>query len=94
MRDLTWYDIKGAVDTIYSVATEAGPVPLRLAAAGSLADSGRVGGAFRLIFLGPLDPVLPQAIYLFSGDGVDPFEIFIVPVGSDENGTLYEAIFY
>ena len=94
MRDLTWGDFKDAVDTIYSVATEGDPLPLRLVAVASLADSGRVGGAFRLIFLGPVDPVLPQATYPFSGEGVDPFEIFIVPVGSDSHGTLYEAIFY
>ena len=94
MRDLIWDDFRDFVGTIYSVDTPAGPLPFRLDVAEPLADSGRTGGSFRLELVGPNDPILPQAIYPFSGEGVDPFEIFIVPVGQDAGGTRYEAIFY
>ena len=48
---------------------------------------------FSLLFLGPAEPVLPQRIYRLAHDTVGEIEIFIVPVGRDENGTTYEAVF-
>jgi hypothetical protein len=48
---------------------------------------------FSLIFLGPLNPVLPQKIYWFESAALGRFEIFIVPVGQDQSGTRYQAIF-
>lgn len=94
MRDLDWDEFRDSVGTIYSVDTEIGPLPLRLDVAQPLADSGRIGGAFKLELVGPLDPILPQAIYPFAAEGTDPFEMFIVPVDRDASGTRYEAIFY
>jgi hypothetical protein len=52
----------------------------------------REGGAFRLEWRGPAEPVLDQAIYRFRR-GEQSFDMFIVPVGRDAQGTLYEAIF-
>lgn len=57
-----------------------------------LPDSGRDGGAFVLDWKGPYEPLLPQGIYSFSHGGED-FEMFIVPVGRDRDGTQYEAVF-
>jgi hypothetical protein len=48
---------------------------------------------FSLVFLGPGDPVLPQAIYRFEHDELGAFEIFVVPIGRDETGVRYEAVF-
>jgi hypothetical protein len=51
---------------------------------------------FSLLFRGPSHLVLPQRIYRFepeSGERSEPFEIFIVPVARDGQGTYYEAIF-
>jgi hypothetical protein len=53
--------------------------------------NGREG--FSLIFRGPMTPVLPQATYRFERAGFDPLDIFIVPVGTDEAGMRYEAVF-
>ncbi len=94
MRDLSWDDFRDSVGAVYSVETPAGPLAVRLDVAQPLASSGRDGGSFRLELVGPADPILPQAIYPFSCEGVDPFEIFMVPVGRDAEGTRYEAIFY
>jgi hypothetical protein len=94
MRDLAWDDFRDSVGAAYSVETPAGPLPFRLDVAAPLADSGRTGGAFRLELVGPVEPILPQAIYPFSGGGAEPFEIFMVPVARDDEGTRYEAIFY
>ncbi|MEA2219329.1 MAG: hypothetical protein QOJ35_1955 [Solirubrobacteraceae bacterium] len=48
---------------------------------------------FRLLFRGPPDPVLPQAIYRLEHARLGALEIFVVPVGRDDDGTSYEAIF-
>ncbi|HEX9457889.1 MAG TPA: hypothetical protein VGA84_02025 [Thermoanaerobaculia bacterium] len=48
---------------------------------------------FALYFLGPREPVLPQRMYDFRGANVELASLFIVPVGRDEGGTEYEAVF-
>jgi len=53
--------------------------------------SGRL--PFSLVFRGPREPVLPQRIYRFEHEGLGAFEIFIVPIGADESGMQYEAVF-
>ncbi|NIJ21940.1 hypothetical protein FHS95_003651 [Sphingomonas naasensis] len=78
---------------VYDVAAGDAVFPLTLDRVQALADSGREGGAFRLEFVGPDAPVLPQAIYRFAGAG-DAHEIFIVPIARDAGGVRYEAVFY
>jgi hypothetical protein len=75
-----------------------GSVPLELelvtaepVAAPPLADGGRT--PFRLLFRGPRDPVLPQRIYPLTHHSLGTLEVFIVPIGRNEVGTDYEAIF-
>jgi hypothetical protein len=48
---------------------------------------------FSIVFLGPLEPVLPQRIYRFEHDALGTFEIFIVPIGPAESRMQYEAVF-
>jgi Domain of unknown function (DUF6916) len=48
---------------------------------------------FSLIFRGPLELRLPQQIYSLTHPGVGSLQIFIVPVGPDQTGQCYEAIF-
>ena len=54
-------------------------------------DGGRT--PFSLVFRGPLEPLLPQSIYRFEHDTLEPFEVFIVPIGADEAGVRYEVVF-
>ena len=78
---------------VYEVRAADATYPLTLDKGQDLSDSGREGGAFRLEFVGPADPILPQATYRFVGEGTD-HDIFIVPIARDAGGTRYEAIFY
>lgn len=55
------------------------------------ASGSRAG--FTLEFRGPVEPVLPQRIYGLEHPSFGMLEIFIVPVGRDEAGTTYEAVF-
>jgi len=48
---------------------------------------------FSLVFRGPGTPVLPQRIYRMAHAEVGEFELFLVPIGPDEQGLRYEAVF-
>jgi uncharacterized protein DUF6916 len=48
---------------------------------------------FSALFRGPTEPRLPQRIYSFKHDQMGEFEIFIVPIGLDDHGIRYEAVF-
>lgn len=48
---------------------------------------------FSLLFHGPAAYPLHQGIYAFEHDRLARQEIFIVPVGRDQEGMQYEAIF-
>ena len=48
---------------------------------------------FSILFRGPMDQPLEQSTYNFSHSQTGKFPLFIVPVGIDEKGRLYEAIF-
>ena len=93
MRALTWDEFAGTEGTTYRVDLAGRPsVEMTLESAVELPSAGRAAGSFRLEFRGPGEPVLEQAIYPFQA-GEECFEIFIVPIGRDERGTRYEAVF-
>ena len=48
---------------------------------------------FSIVFRGPGDALLPQRIYRMEHAEIGAFEIFLVPIGPDEEGLRYEAIF-
>lgn len=48
---------------------------------------------FSIYFLGPVQPVLPQATYTLRGDEKTFDKLFIVPIGQDGEATEYEAVF-
>jgi hypothetical protein len=82
-----------ATGAVYTVSAGERDLSLALDRVQPLSDSGREGGSFRLEFVGPGEPVLPQATYRFS-NGEMEHDIFIVPVARDEGGVRYEAVFY
>ncbi len=48
---------------------------------------------FSLMFRGMGDPVLPQRIYSVENEEMGSLELFLVPIGPDERGMRYEAVF-
>jgi hypothetical protein len=48
---------------------------------------------FALLFRGPLDHFLQQKIYRMEHEKLGEFDLFLVPVGRDQNGFQYEAVF-
>ncbi len=68
-------------------------------ASGSGQDlTGHAGGReprspFALLFRGPGDILLPQRIYRLEHDEMGTIDLFLVPVGPDQAGQRYEAVF-
>ena len=48
---------------------------------------------FSIVFRGGPDPPLPQRIYRVEHDELGALEIFLVPLGPDDLGQRYEAVF-
>jgi hypothetical protein len=48
---------------------------------------------FSLRFRGDRAQVFPQQLYAMKHDAIGEFELFLVPVGRDDSGTFYEAVF-
>ena len=48
---------------------------------------------FALLFRGPQNLYLPQMIYHVEHEKLGEFDLFLVPVGRDQNGFQYEAVF-
>jgi len=48
---------------------------------------------FSLIFQGPADTFFPQSIYPLEHEAFGTLDLFIVPIGKEEEGFLYQAIF-
>ncbi len=48
---------------------------------------------FSVMFRGPLDHFMPQGIRRLSQEKLGELALFLVPVGRDERGYEYEAVF-
>ena len=48
---------------------------------------------FSILFRGPVDAFLPQEMYKLMHESMGSFDLFFVPVGRNENGFEYEAVF-
>ncbi len=49
--------------------------------------------AFSVVLCGPGDAFLMQRTYSMAHDRLGALDLFIVPIGKDENGYAYEAVF-
>ena len=48
---------------------------------------------FTVVFRGPKEPALEQCIYPLENPRLGRTELFLVPIGPDDTGRLYEAVF-
>ena len=49
--------------------------------------------SYSLVFLGPGDHLLPQGIHKIVNPKIGELDIFLVPIGLDQAGYRYEAVF-
>ncbi|HEY0023794.1 MAG TPA: hypothetical protein VGB24_12815 [Longimicrobium sp.] len=81
---------------LFHVVAEGHRLPVKLTQIhpwGPEAAKGRPRVPFSLVFHAVPQLVLPQAIYRVENDQMEPFELFLVPLGPDERGMQYEAVF-
>ena len=48
---------------------------------------------FSIVFRGPREISIPQGIYKIDHETAGRLEIFLVPIGPDEKGMCFEAVF-
>lgn len=48
---------------------------------------------FSVFFYGPGDIFMPQSTYTLEHERMGVFDIFLVPIGQDDRGYRYEAVF-
>jgi hypothetical protein len=60
--------------------------------AGSAGDGDR-RAPFSIVLHGPTDRLLPQRTYRVEHEAIGTFDLFLVPIGPDQEGMRYEAVF-
>ena len=48
---------------------------------------------FSLLFHGPIDEFMPQGTYTLRHTTLGTFDLFLVPIGQNQEGFSYEAVF-
>lgn len=96
---LTVADFAAARAEPFQLATELDgldPLALTLDAVEALGDgipAGATRQPFSLAFRGPVSPELRQGTYPLRHATLGLLDVFVVPVGRDEHGVRYEAVF-
>ncbi len=60
---------------------------------GEIDPDSKTRQAFSLLFRGPMEPMLPQKLYQLENSKIGEVLLFLVPIGPDEQGMLYDANF-
>lgn len=96
LEHLTRETFAGRLGETFVIRIDDGPdFELRLTEANALGGESDDRDPFSLIFLGPPEPVLQQAIYSLEHPELGAIGLFLVPVGLDKKrtGMQYEAVF-
>ena len=88
-------DFNSCLDQPLTLVTNGSSHPLTLISVDRLTASAAKGvpEAFSIVLRGNREPVLEQQIYLINNDTMGDMELFIVPIGPDDKGMCYEAVF-
>lgn len=87
------------IDKVFTIAVHENELQLKLLEVAAIDVRARrrtqvpKRAPFSLFFLGPREPILPQGMYTLRNEEVSFESLFIVPIGRDETGTEYEAVF-
>jgi len=99
LGEFTLDDAQALVGKVFTASVDGNDYQLKLFEAATIELRARrksqlpKRSPFSIYFLGPRDPVLPQGMYTLRSDDAMMELLFIVPIGRDEEGTEYEAVF-
>jgi hypothetical protein len=88
-------EFESCLNQPFKLELEGRTYPLELIAANRLDNTAKFGDrdAFSIIFRGSKQLQLDQQIYRIEHERLGTMELFIVPIGPDEQGMCYEAVF-
>jgi hypothetical protein len=97
---LTFDQFSGRVGEAFDISVDGGPTirtelveAVESAEAGGTGPDGQQRLQFSLVFRGPLQPALPQAIHGLDHADIGHLDLFLVPIGPDGVGMRYQAVF-
>ncbi len=93
---LTPADFAKCLNQTFNLRLESSTLVLELITVDELGTGAPGGGRrqpFSLTFRGPEEPVLPQRVYALEHATMGRLEIFLVPIGPDQAGMCYQAVF-
>ena len=90
LETFTAETFKPLLNERFELVAEDGRVDLELVDVTESAGSGaELRAPFSIVFSGPADPILPQAIYRLEHPELGVFDLFLVPIAAGN----YEAVF-
>ena len=96
LGELTQLDFAPLVTDRFRLVESGVELDLELLSAEAATVSGHQASGrapFSLVFRAPREPLLPQRIYALQHSALGVLDIFLVPIGPDESGQRYEAVF-
>ena len=96
LESLDMTSFTGRVGEAFRIATDdANGLTTRLIEVTPAGSAARAHGRtpFSLVFRSPPGAPLPQRIYHIHHDELGALDLFLVPIGPDGEGMLYEAVF-
>lgn len=96
-RPLVFEDFANRVGESFAIDEQGlTDLPLKLAEVEPLRATWQKAGErppFSLVFVGQDPRILEQRLYRFDVSGIGKVHIFLVPIGRNENGVSYQALF-
>ena len=96
MQLLTCESFAGRAGESFDVAMGDGSIQMTLAEVTPLPARtypGMMRAPFSLIFRSTTPVVLPQRMYRLKNQSMGALDVFLVPIGRDVGGTVYQAVF-
>jgi hypothetical protein len=97
LKTVTHEDFAACLNQTFTIDDEAqGAVEIELVEVecqGNVALEAQGRPRFSILFLGAPEPLLAQGIYRLRHSQLGVMELFLVPVGPDQKGMRYEAVF-
>ncbi|KZL12666.1 hypothetical protein PsAD2_03973 [Pseudovibrio axinellae] len=93
LKDITAKSFENLESEEFQLKLEDQNVILKLVEVVPLRSGERKGGAFSMVWQGPLQPSLEQGSYQLTQETLGSMELFIVPIAHNTDGFKYEAVF-